>query len=75
MTAEEKYIEFWDESPKGNEGQLDLMIEFAKYHVEKALEEASELATTDCEPDYRGGTWYTVDKESILNAYPLENIK
>jgi hypothetical protein len=27
------------------------------------------------EPDYRGGEWSIVDTDSILNAYPLENIK
>ena len=46
------------------------MIEFAKMHVTKALKAASEKAITE-------ETWgdYHVDKKSILNAYPLENIK
>jgi len=47
-------------------------IEFAKLHVEAALKAASEDAHTKDVP-------YTddveVDKDSILNAYPLENIK
>jgi hypothetical protein len=50
------------------------MIEFAKLHVEAALKEASEKA------DYN--TWgqehieqVWIDKDSILNSYPLENIK
>lgn len=47
-------------------------IEFAKLHVEAALKEASENAETKyvkyTENDY------TVDKESILNAYPLTKI-
>ena len=50
------------------------MIEFAKYHVEKSLEQASNLATkflyisidSDDEDYY---------KKEILNAYNLENIK
>lgn len=44
------------------------MIEFAKLYVEAALKAASENAqVTD---------WgYAVSKDSILNAYPLENIK
>ena len=58
------------------------MIEFAKLHVEAALKEASEKAVTDYE--YAGETGefddisvydYFVDKNSILNAYPLENVK
>jgi hypothetical protein len=51
------------------------MIEFAKLHVEAALREASEKATVETEPDYQGGELSSVDKDSILNAYPLENIK
>ena len=45
------------------------MIEFAKMHVEEALKQASEQVyvsdTVFCE----------IDRDSILNAYPLENIK
>lgn len=52
-----------------------LPIEFAKLHVEAALKEAAESATAYHEPDLRGGDWYLVDKSSILNAYPLSNIK
>ena len=48
------------------------LIEFAKLHVEAALKAASEDAHTKDVP-------YTddveVDKDSILSAYPLENIK
>ena len=48
------------------------MIEFAKFHVESALKAAASDAHTKDVP-------YTddveVDKESILTAYPLENIK
>lgn len=52
-----------------------LAIEFAKLHVEAALKQASEEAKT---------TWVTTDfydntkivsKSSILNSYPLTNIK
>ena len=49
----------------------DLMIEFAKYHVKKALEQASENA----ESYVIGGLTSEVDKDSILNAYPLDLIK
>ncbi len=40
----------------------DILIEFAKLHVDAALEEASEKV----------GLSY---KQSILNSYPLDNIK
>ena len=65
----------------------DLMIEFAKYHVQKALKQASEKAfveyidlTTDEIFDYTDvitddDVGANVNKESILNAYSLENIK
>lgn len=52
----------------------EFMIEFAKLHVEAALKEASEKAELEGDEgsifDY-----ISVDKDSILNAYPLENIK
>ena len=53
-----------------------IMIEFAKLHVEAALKAASE----NVELDYWKGDCQlcgsnTIDKESILNAYPLTNIK
>lgn len=50
----------------------DAMIAFAKLHVEAALKEASEDVDTEilCQHGYG-----MVDKNSILNAYPLENIK
>lgn len=46
------------------------LIEFAKLHVEAALKEAAEKAVTE-------EVWgdYYVDKNSILNSYPLKNIK
>ena len=44
------------------------MIEFARYHVEQALKEAEIKAQQ---------TWgnSVIMKNSVLNAYPLENIK
>ena len=63
------------------------MIEFAKYHVQKALEQASEKAfveyidlNTDEIFDYTDvitddDVEVNINKDSILNAYPLENIK
>lgn len=65
------------------------MIEFAKIHVKKALEEAGKKAKLKQEGRKRmnaptGSNFrttpviipiYIVDKDSILNSYPEENIK
>ena len=53
------------------ENAIKAMIEFAKYHVEKALKQASENAEVNV-LDYND---YEVNKESILNAYPTNLIK
>ncbi len=46
------------------------MIEFAKFHVEAALKAACKYSKTSEIMGVIG-----VDEDSILNAYPLENIK
>ena len=53
------------------------MIEFAKLHVEAALKEASKKAKVRIIQGDFGvfDTRPSVKKNSILNAYPLENIK
>jgi hypothetical protein len=53
------------------------MVEFAKLHVNAALLEASKKVTlTDFATEFlQEGASDAIDKESILNAYPLENIK
>lgn len=51
--------------------ELDL-IEFAKMHVTEALKQASENVEFNPIP-YTND--YEVDKQSILNAYPLDQIK
>ena len=48
------------------------MIEFAKLHVQAALESAAIDATTKFIPFTDDEE---VDKDSIRNAYPLDNIK
>ena len=57
-------------------------VEFAKLHVEAALKAASEKAIvkriTGYSGDESGGqSWQkiSVEKASVLSAYPLENIK
>jgi hypothetical protein len=65
----------------------NIMIEFAKLHVEAALKAASEKSYVeyiDLETkevfDYTDvitddGVGVDINKNSILNSYPLENIK
>jgi hypothetical protein len=54
------------------------MIEFAKLHVEAALKEASENGQAFVNGN---GEWVSsnvtafINKGSILNSYPLDNIK
>jgi hypothetical protein len=47
------------------------MIEFAKLHVQEALKQAAENA----ELESYGKFGCSINKESILNSYPLGNIK
>lgn len=50
-----------------------MLIEFAKYHVEQALKAASEEAEAYHHPI--NIEWVpVVDKNSITNSYPIENI-
>lgn len=56
----------------------ETLIEFAKLHVEAALKEASKKA--ECCTDAIVDLGHTiieayVEEDSILNAYPLTNIK
>jgi hypothetical protein len=56
-----------------------LMIEFAKYHVEQALKTASKSVDYRLRENHLDlhmfDDSFEVDPNSILNAYPLENIK
>ena len=59
------------------------MIEFAKLHVQEALKQASEKSlmkdvNEDCHYEDEEGNFpeiYFINKDSILNAYNLNNIK
>jgi len=54
----------------------EIMIEFAKFHVKCALEEASKSAKTVVADHYYGIiARENINPQSILNAYSLENIK
>ena len=47
----------------------DIMIEFAKYHVEQALNKVGDVVNPEI------GKYSLTDKEQILKAYPLDLIK
>lgn len=55
--------------------QKERLIEFAKLHVEAALKAASEKAETKIDENWSSPGDFEIDESSILNAYPLENIK
>jgi predicted nucleotidyltransferase len=73
ITAEEFLKKLDDASgTTWTESDIDIckaFIEFAKLHVAAALKIASELEETN------GTQGYKIYPESILNAYPLDNIK
>ena len=55
-----------------NYDTINAMIEFAKLHVEEALKVASEKGYIQIDEHELS---CSVDKKSILNSYPLTNIK
>jgi hypothetical protein len=78
-TASEFYQNYIEENNHDSHIDIEeMMIEFAKMHVEAALKEASENAETEDVWEGNTGSEYCdtiVNKDSILNSYPLENIK
>lgn len=82
-TAEEFLLELLDKDEFVTKSALRETIfqmkEFAKLHVNAALKAASEKAETeDVGSIGRDGEYHSYDivnKQSILNAYPDENIK
>ena len=56
-------MELWFETNPDAQQSVNIMIEFAKLHVESALKEASEDANMDS------------DYYQALQVYPLTNIK
>lgn len=67
--------EFLSENFEGNAINPQILIEFAKLHVQAALKAANDNAdVTVIDVDMTGSIW-GVDSDTILNAYPLENIK
>ena len=70
MTAKEFYNNNYTSDEEAS--TINLMLEFAKYHVEQALKAASENAEMKI---VKYTDDYEIDRDSVLNAYPLENIK
>lgn len=60
-----------------SEDYYSLLVKFAKIHVEAALKKASESKSTYVKYDLEGNKTHPtgLNKQSILNAYPLDNIK
>ena len=64
---------------KETEMFTEMMIEFAKNHVTEALKQASERVTMRLRDDVHeldmNDDWMEVDKNSILNAYSLDDVE
>ena len=76
LTAKELFDKMLEDNNECT--STEMMIEFAKLHVEAALKAASEKAETEGNHTYLFRREYVpvkVCKSSILNSYPLENIK
>ena len=70
--------EFFDEGNFNN--VTDMLIEFAKMHVQEALQSAYDYHTIEKHKkeemyDYPNVENFRANKDSILNAYPLDLIK
>jgi hypothetical protein len=67
----------WLECNRQAKESVQIMIEFAKLHVEVALKAASEKASlTDFAYEFlQEGAYDAIDKDTILNSYSLDNIK
>lgn len=66
---------YWSETEPLNFA-TEVALQFTKLHVEEALKTAKDSAGYTTKRDrYRNITEVTIDGDSILNAYPLENIK
>jgi hypothetical protein len=77
-TANELFEQYHGfEADSSSRDIISLMVEFAKLHVEAALKAASDKASlTDFAYEFlQEGAYDAIDKDTILNAYPVENIK
>lgn len=72
ITAKEMFDKMLEDNEEST--STEMMIEFAKIHVTEALKQASEKANSGMNFNFMGNVPYVI-KDSILNAYPLNNIK
>lgn len=79
ITAEEIYNDFYFNYKGDGNVILETMKEFTKLHVAAALEAVTEEVKVNEEYSYdiydNSILTAKIDKNSILNAYPLNNIK
>lgn len=82
MTAEQYFKEHLSGEPLTQESVIEGLKEFAKFHVQAALEASlnnSKIMYTDTftsnPPSEVVDDDYFISKESILNAYPLNLIQ
>lgn len=66
-------VELWFETDGHAKEHVEVMIEFAKLHVEAALKEA--LESIPCLGSSSDIATYEEVRDEVLNAYPSENIK
>lgn len=69
-TAEE-FAKQWITNLQNNKSEFTtpkLLIEFAQLHVEAALKEVNKACENEIEKDF-------INKDLIINSYPLTNIK
>lgn len=71
-----KIAPFKDRASVNGKHAIEAMMEFAKLHVQAALESASNKVDFDWKNNPSMDTHgVDIDKNSILNAYPLNLIK
>lgn len=83
LLKDKSYEELHLDYPKLSKAIQESMIEFAKLHVEAALKEASkEAAINKNKGEVTARTFgnvidgtYSINQQSILNSYSLDNIK
>lgn len=73
-TAEEILREYNMHSQESDWRTIVAMKEFAKLHVQAALKDASKNAEINYDDEEDGDIVFSINKKTILNSYPLENI-
>lgn len=69
-----KFLQKFSDNPDDDTIYL-AMVAFAKMHVEKALNSAADNGQTEEIHELNGDVYSIIDRNSIINSYPLNNIK